>query len=221
MLLLYTTACYTFCVKRWWIAIIIGIAVGGLLTGIFLWKTKYSRPVVSPITSLSNTDSTPTSALTTWEDPAGFTFSYPEGLTVDPHPEDQENYAHVEFTSPSHPGRVIVWAKDLPAGNQRLEAWIKENKLYAGATLIDSTFVGQPAKKILLATTPQQRHVVAYVDGLLFIVEVSLDDSAFWSGVADQIVDTFAIVPLQEEAESVGAAPASDFIEADEEEIIE
>lgn len=158
-----------------------------------------------------------------WEDPAGFRFSYPEGLTVNPHPEDKQNYAHIEFTSATHPGYIIVWAKDLPAGNQRLEAWVKANKSYAGATIVDSTFVGEPAKKILLATTPPQRHVVAYADDLLFIIEASLDDAEFWSPIADGIVDSFAIVPLEDETTGAGAASqdTSDYIPADEEEIIQ
>mgnify|MGYP006876735597 CR=1 FL=1 len=210
--------------QRWRIPIIIGIAVGILISGILLWKTKYSRPVVSPTEALSNSESTLTSQMLVWEDPAGFTFSYPQGVDVNPHPEDTQNYAHIELTSSAHPGHVIVWAKDLPAGQQRLEAWIKENVAYRGATVMDSTFVGEPAKKILLISTPQQRHVVSYADDLLFIIEASLEDAPFWSSVADAIIDSFAFVSLSEDVETVSSAadaPVSDFIAADEEEIIE
>ena len=64
--------------------------------------------------------------LSEWKDPAGFSFSYPEGLTVDKHDEDQENYAHIEMTLKDTLGNVIVWAKDAPASD--LAAWIKKEK---------------------------------------------------------------------------------------------
>lgn len=210
--------------NKWRVAIIIGILLGALGSGFYLWKTKYNRPVVSSIDQQLNTNSSPSENTLVWEDPAGFRFSYPEGLIVNPHPEDKQNYAHIEFASAEHPGHIIVWAKDLPAGNQRLEAWIKANKSYAGATILDSTFVGEPAKKILLATTPPQRHVVAYADNLLFIIEASLEDADFWSSVADGIVDLFAIVPLEDKSAAAGGEAVqdtSDYVPADEEEIIE
>jgi hypothetical protein len=208
--------------KKWRVAIIIGILLGVAGSGFYVWKTRYSKPVVSSIDQQLNTNSSPLGNTLIWEDPAGFRFSYAEGLEVDPHPEDKQNYAHVEFTSAAHPGHVIVWAKDLPAGNQRLEAWVKANKSYAGATIVDSTFVGEPAKKILLATTPPQRHVVSYADDLLFIIEASLEDAEYWSAVADGIVDSFAIVPPEAAAAGGQAVQdTSDYIPADEEEIIE
>lgn len=208
--------------KRWLIAIIIGVLAGGVGSGIYVWRTKYFRPVVSSINQQSNTDSTPAQQLLIWNDPAGFSFSYPQGLAVDPHPEDEENYAHLELTSSDHPGKIIVWAKDLPVGGKTLDAWVKANKTYAGATIVDSTFTGEPAKKILLATTPPSRHVVAYADDLLFVVEASLEDSAFWSGLADGVVDTFKIIPLEPASAEDSQEPADEsYVGADEEEIIE
>ena len=59
---------------------------------------------------------------------AGFSFSYPEGLTVDKHDEDQENYAHIEMTLKDTLGNVIVWAKDAPASD--LAAWIKKKTFH-------------------------------------------------------------------------------------------
>jgi hypothetical protein len=206
--------------QKWRLPIIIGIAVGALVGGGFFIKTKYFSPVVSSTSQESNTDSTQGAKQVVWEDPAGFTFSYPEGLTVNPHPEDKENYAHIEFADPAHPGYIIVWAKDLPAGGKTLAAWVKANKSYAAATLVDSTFVGEPAKKILLATTPPSRHLVSYADDLLFIIETSLEDAEFWSPIADGIVDTFKITP-PEKTTSAGAASTSDYVAADEEETIE
>lgn len=206
--------------KRWWIAIIIGILLGGAGSGFFLWKTKYSKPLVSTTDQQSNTDSTPAQSLTVWEDPAGFSFSYPQGLTIDTHPEDQENYAHLEFTSPEHSGKILIWAKDLPSA-ATIDAWVKANKAYAGATVMDSTLAGAGAKKILLAGPPQSRHVVSYADDLLFIVEVTLEDAAFWSPIADGIIDSFKIIPLEEEsAAAPEPAGTGEYVPADEEETI-
>ncbi|MBI5619617.1 hypothetical protein HY950_01530, partial [Candidatus Gottesmanbacteria bacterium] len=109
-------------------AIIVGMVAGGG-TGVYLWqRTNASKQKPVPVVPAPAREE-----VATWTDPAGFTFQYPKALAADKHEEDQDNYAHVELTSKDHPGSIIVWAKDTTATD--VNAWVKTEKLFAGATV--------------------------------------------------------------------------------------
>lgn len=151
-----------------------------------------------------------------WKDQAGFTFKYPKDISVNPHEEDKENYAHLELTHPDHPGRVIVWAKDLPAGD--LAGWIKKEKRFTGASILDTTLGGKQAKKILFSE-PTKMIVVGTIDvEVLVTVEGELIDGNYWSKVQQGIVDSFAFTGGAEKS----SPPASGLDESSaEEEVVE
>lgn len=191
----------------------------GAAGGIFYWKTKIKGAVVSPIDQQSNTSSQ-SATLLIWDDPAGFKFQYPKGLSVNKHDEDQENYAHVELMNPNHPGSVIVWAKDTTAADAA--AWAKTEKAFTGASILDTTLGNQPAKKILL-TAPNRTVIVGTIyDELLFTVEATMGNDTYWSEVAQTAIDSFTFTPIPAEqgsAEEGGAPGGSEAV--DEEEVIE
>lgn len=184
------------------IPIIIGVLVGGVGAGIFLW-TKQSKP--SPIVSVAAPTPVPIE-LAAWTDPAGFTFDYPKDVSVNPHEEDKENYAHVELTHKDHPGRVIVWMKDLPAPD--LVTWVKKEKVFIGASVLDTTLGGKPAKKILI-TDPAKKLVVGAIDNdVLVTVEGELTDEAYWSDIHQKVVGSLVFVSTGAKSSTQTTAPS-------------
>ncbi len=185
------------------IPIIFGVLAGGLGAGIFLWSKQTQTKVPSAVVA----SPTPTNApveLTTWNDQAGFTFQYPKDVDINPHDEDKENYAHVEITHKSHPGSVIVWMKDLPAPD--LAGWIKKEKRFTGASVLDTTLGGKPAKKILVAGSTKMI-VVGAIDGdVLVTVEGELTDSDYWSTIHQKAVDSFV---FSQSGIKTGSVPVS------------
>ncbi len=163
---------------------------------------------------------TPTTAVTlkSWEDPAGFTMKYPDTLSMDKHDEDKTNYAHVELTDPAHPGRVVVWVKDLPKGITDTLSWSK-SVATGSAISFDTTIGGKPAKKILIPGPPKAAVTGIVWDGVLWLAEADLTDEAYWQGVYTAVTDSFAFVPLPTEP----AAAAGTYQDAavDEEEVLE
>ncbi len=161
-------------------------------------------------------------SLLTWNDPAGFTFQYPQGLTVDKHDEDTQNYAHIEFTHKDHQGNVIVWGKDTIAKDAA--AWVKAEKRLSGGNTLDTTLGAVLAKKVLVATPTAMVVTAAVSDQIAFSVEATLTDREFWSGIHDTIVRSFAFTPVGgEKAMSpnagTGVSPAEEVV--DEEEVVE
>lgn len=172
------------------IAVII-IAVSFILVTlvlVFYLQFKSMFTTVSPVAKV-----TPTlvvEEMTTWDDPAEFSFQYPKSLALNSHNEDQINFAHVELTSATHAGSLVVWVKDTNEAN--LESWAKKEKL-SGA--IDTTLGGEPAKKELI-NPPSDRLVSKLIvstlrNGYLYQIDVSLDDADFWNKTFDTVSTTF------------------------------
>ena len=100
--------------KKYGQPILVGLLIGGVLSvGYIVWVN--GRTVITPVSQQQAVSGTPIPVkLLTWNDPNGFSFQYPEGLVINKHDEDRENYAYLEFTHSAHPGNVIVWGKTRP-----------------------------------------------------------------------------------------------------------
>ncbi|MEK7544465.1 MAG: hypothetical protein AAB557_06430 [Patescibacteria group bacterium] len=210
--------------KKYGRPIIIGLIIGGILSAgyLFWWGKSQSAGPAGSQESLSPPAPTPAQLLA-WNDPNGFSFQYPEGLVVNKHDEDKENYSHVEFTSPDHPGRLIVWGKDPGRGVTDAASWVSQEKRFIGASLLDTTLGGQQAKKVMVDGVTRVLVVGALYDGIVWSVEAALEDADFWTGVHTTIINSFAFIPVKEPGSSATSepAPAVDDVVVDEEEVVE
>lgn len=181
--------------KRIVLILILLLVIGGL---IFYWFKSGRGPLVSPLVKESEME---TPKLTVWEDPAGFTFTYPEEIKIDPHDEDTENYAQLELTSDDHLGKILIWVKDTDYSE--IEEWLEE-EVDEEVPVLDTELGGEAAKKI--AYTDPKKIVVAAIDvDALVLLEMYPGDEGYWQEVYDQILESFVYVPV--EGEEV-AAPA-------------
>lgn len=205
--------------KKFVFPIFIGLLIGGIVSGGYLWWIRnQSVPVEQTAVA------TPTPApLLVWNDPNGFTFQYPEGLSVNIHDEDKENYAHLEFTHPDHPGNLIVWGKDLPKGVTDAAGWVKNEKRFTGASVLDTQLGGQKAAKIMIEGVTRTVVSGAVNDSILWSVEAKLEDAKFWTGVHTTITDSFTFVSVKEPGSEATTEPAPvvETQSVDEEEVVE
>lgn len=205
--------------KKFAIPILVGLVIGGIASGGYLlWIRNQSVPIEQAATP------TPTPApLLTWNDPNGFTFQYPEGLSVNIHDEDKENYAHLEFIHPDHPGKLIVWGKDPVRGVTDTAGWVKNEKRFTGAGVLDTEMGGQKAAKVMIEGVTRMLVTGTVYDSIVWSVETTLDDLLFWSGVHATIVDSFAFVPVKEPGSAATSEPVPvvDDVAVDEEEVVE
>ena len=186
------------------IRLVVGIAIGLIILtmGVVAVVRLKKQSILSPL------GETPTqkAQLLTWEDPAGFKFSYSDGIKINPHEEDTANYAHLELTSTGHLGGILIWMKDT--NYKDLEDWTKKDPSASSGQVFDSELGGKPAKKV--AYMSPQKLVVATIDvDVLVLVEVSLDEEGYWQGVNDQILSSLEFIPLGGEAEPSSTAPGS------------
>ncbi len=198
------------------ITIISGVIIGG---GYYFWQVK--SKVVSPISGQASASVTPIQEeLTTWEDPSEFVFSYPKGLKLNPHDEDKINYAHIELTSDTYPGRIILWAKDTNATS--IDNWAKKNDA-EGA--IDTALGDEKAKKIL-TTDPSQKIITSALhSGYLYQVEGEMGDD-YWKKVYGDVLASYKFITAKpakntESAEDSSTSSNDSQTSYDEEETIQ
>lgn len=211
-------------VKKFVAFIIIGgLVLGSIGAGAYLYFSGTGRVTKAPIVS-GSLILTPTivSKLVTWDDPAGFTMQYPDGLTFNKHDEDTVNYAHVELTDSVHPGGLIVWVKDVPGGVTDTASWGKKASLPSTAISFDTTLAGQSAQKILVSSPEKVVSVGVVYDGVLWYIEAKLTDEPYWQSVYDGVVQSFTFKPVSSQgAGNTTANPAGNDSVADEEEVLE
>lgn len=201
--------------KRVVIILSIGIVCIGALGGYMLWKQKSLRT----LPGIVSTQTPALPELVLWEDQAGFSFKYPKELSFDKHDEDEVNYAHIEFKSATHSGRLIIWAKDTTYTDVNL--WVTKDKNLSSAASVDTTLSGQPAKKIILSAPSKKIIIGTISDQILFTIEAEpTEGDAYWTTVSDTIASNFTFSPADSSA--AGTAASGDAGPSfDEEEVVE
>lgn len=163
--------------------------------------------------------------MATWKDVVGFTFQYPQGMTIDKHDEDKENYAHVELIDASHPGNVIVWLKDLPKIKNKtvtdVSQWVENEPLFTGGTMLDTKLGDANGKKILVTSPERKVYVAVLYDDLLYLIEATSGTDGYWQEVFDAVTRSFVLHPVQASSTSSSQPAVSDNVAVDEEETIE
>lgn len=177
--------------KRVFIIVLTIISVAIITgSGIYFAKSKFNNNQTS---NLAKPTESPKEELTSWEDQSGFKFEYPKSLKLNPHEEDQENYAHLELTSTEHEGGLIVWAKDTKL--ETIVDWAKEAKVQ---NAIDTTLSEESAKKELI-NSPDGKEAGKLVTsaihkGYLYQIDVTLADRDYWNKIYDTVSSTFKFV---------------------------
>ncbi|MBN1263115.1 MAG: hypothetical protein JW991_02035 [Candidatus Pacebacteria bacterium] len=137
-----------------------------------------------------------------WEDPAGFVFTYPKSVLIDPHEEDQESYAHLDLSRLGQEGGVTILVQETDFTD--IEDWAAE-ELSAGQ-ILNSRLDGRPAKKI--AYQDPKRLVTAIIDvDALVLIKLTPDEKGDWESIYQQVLSSFRFVPLENEVAEGFAAP--------------
>lgn len=204
--------------KKKLILFVIGVLVFFVtMGGVVFWFKSYQK-AATPISEIQPAV-IPVEEQVTWTDPSEFSFQYPKSISLNPHAEDQKNYAHVELTSPEHKGSIIVWAKDTTADT--IESWLTQTKV-KGA--LDTTLGEEPAKKTL-SEDPSKVIVSSIRNGYLYQIEVNPEDALFWNEVFDTVFSSWKwVVPTsgeKKEQSTKQALEQSEDTGSGDEEVIE
>ncbi len=213
------------------IIIIVLIAIVAL-TSIAVAKGLLNKPkkqtVIEPILNPVNESPTPTPTpkqMTTYTDPAGFSFDYPSTVTFTPKKmSDKTFYADIEITSDSHEGNIQITVKDITLSN--VKNWMtKEGYKPLSDDIKEIPFAGLTATQF----TDNGKIITAVIDQkVLFTIIVDLQkDDTFWKNINNTIISSFAFSvdegksTTPNQSSSPSTPSASDEIDEGVEEIVE
>jgi len=189
------------------------ISASGLYFGRLLKNKQNSSTQSPPVVPTS----TPVE-LTVWKDQSEFEFQYPKNLNLNTHPEDNENYAHLELTSSNYPGSIILWTLD--SKYETVDDYIKGEKI---ANYIGSTLAEYLAVKILDSANSNKNSLLTIRNGFLYEIEMDSAGEKVWSDIFNSIIESykFSEEKTMENPVNNTAPPAASEETYFEEEVIE
>jgi hypothetical protein len=186
---------------------------------LILRKNYNSKTVVTPLSILPVDQESVLPKLLIWNDQAGFLFQYPEGLSVNIHLEDNQNYSHLDFTSSGNDGGIFIIASDTKFKD--VDAWVKADKNLVDGLVMDTTLDNKPAKKISFADSG--KIIVGAIDDQILFQLKTENSDVFWKNIFDQMISSYKFV-YPTVAPAVGSPGGSSVSSGDiieEEEIIQ
>lgn len=205
------------------------LMIGAFVVGLFLfagllffWVSRgtknsaSSRPdVTAPVTETVS----PSKNYRLYEDPAGFSFKYPDNVAVEVQAFDSKTaYAKLEIVDKAISGSIKLSVNDSKL--TKLTDWFEENNLdIADFKTSDKKLADLTA---LEARSADKLFLLALDGKVLFVLEVNLDQDRFWEKVYDQLLATFQLVlPKEDTAPANGASDDTSGIIFEGEEVVE
>lgn len=168
--------------------LLLGLVIGLIVLGLrFLNVFTPKIPLVNPKSELLETTKkiVPSETFIEYTDPAGFSFSYPDNLSIKATEiEDDNTFADLQLASKDINGSLNL--KITESKLVSLEEWLKLNK------------ITQTPKEVKLGSLKaievslSDRLMLASLDqGVLFTIEMPLVEEDFWIKVYDKILSEF------------------------------
>lgn len=163
------------------------------MVAVMIFFNPQKSPLFSPIAKQqqqANLPIQPSETLKEYEDPSGFTFSYPDNLSLVKNEVADGTYADINLTAKELTGSLVLKISDTNFAS--LDEWIKANKNASSDT---------PKEKKLgtlkaLEMKTQDRLLLGALDqGVLFTIEIPLDKEDFFLKVLNIILSDFSFAP--------------------------
>lgn len=193
------------------------LVLGLIFVGVFLFFLRQQDPPQDGEPDLIETakEIKPSETFIDYADPAGFSFSYPDNLSIENNASEDSSdlidpnaYADLQLFSKDVSGSLSIKIADTKL--KSLDEWLKANN-------IPETTI--PAEKKLgdlkaLEVKTNDRIMLASLDqGVLFTVDMPLLEPDFWTKVYDKVLADFAFAaPETTNTASVSNASADEVI---------
>ena len=151
----------------------------------------------------------PSETLLEYTDPAGFSFSYPDNLSLTKNEQiDNSTYADIQLSSKEVNGSLNLNISDSKFAS--IDDWLKLNKGAEKEARLGNL-------KALEVKTSDRLLLGALDQGIFFTIEMPLVEEDFWMKVYNKILQEFTFVPPPQE----NTGFSSDDITFEGEEVVE
>ncbi|TSC86061.1 MAG: Uncharacterized protein G01um10147_999 [Microgenomates group bacterium Gr01-1014_7] len=162
------------------------LVIGAVVTAIVVLNSIKKSSLITPNLQESLKKHEPSETSIGYEDPAGFTFSYPDNLSIIKNDlEDDSIYADLQLYSKAVNGSLSLIISDSKF--KSLDEWVNLNK-------------GEPKEvklgnlKALEIRTKDRLLLGALDQGIFFTIEMPLIEEEFWMKVYSKILSGFSFV---------------------------
>lgn len=178
-------------------------------------RTNPLSPVVSFQETASNKPIVPSETAITYTDPTGFSFNYPDNLTLAKNDQiDANTYADIQLTAKGVNGSLSL--KIVDSKFKSLDDWLKANQTVAK----NSTEVKLGNLKAQEVKISDRLLLGALDQGILFTIEMPLIEEQFWMKVYNKILADFTFTP-PDNAGAGGSSVSSGDVSFEGEEVVE
>jgi hypothetical protein len=168
--------------------------VGFMLIASGVWwfwpHQKISTGLNNP---LAKKEIIPSDTLIDYQDPSGFSFSYPDNISITNHlteeNADPNAYADLQLYSKEKSGSLSLRITDT--NHATLSAWLKDNNIAENNQPQSTTLGSLPAWQV---KTSDHILLGAIDHGVLFTVEMPLIEQTFWQPVYEKVVSNFSFI---------------------------
>lgn len=197
------------------------IALGLILAIILiLFRGSTKNSLLSPVAHKQEAvQIKPSETLIEYNDPSGFSFSYPDNLSlVKNEVVDTDTYADIQLTDKAVNGSLSLKISDSKFTS--LDEWVKLNK---NASKDSPKEIKLGNLKALEIKTNDRLYLGALDLGVLFTIEMPLIENDFWMKVYNKVLSDFSFAPQSNESVTTqgGTNASSDDIAFEGEEVIE
>jgi hypothetical protein len=199
--------------------IVSGLVVAGTLAFFLLNRTTQQSSLSGNEATLAAMDEavTPSSKTKEYIDSSGFTFSYPDDLTIETKEVDKTAYSNLELTADDVEGLISIQVADTMAAS--VDAIIKKNKDLSATAVKKVTLAGLDARQYKLN---DQFITLALDNGVLFTLIAHIQENEpYWQLVYAKIIETFAFTPAPPVDTSATTGGGEEEVIFEGEEIIE
>ena len=131
----------------------------------------------------------PSETLIDYEDPSGFSFSYPDNLSISKADLDDNTYADLELSSKDVSGSLSLKITDSKF--KTLDEWVKLNR---EASKEEPREVKLGTLKAIQITTADRIMLGSLDQGIFFSIEMPKIEENFWNKVYDKLTSNFSFV---------------------------
>lgn len=157
----------------------------------------------------------PSETVKEYSDPSGFTFNYPDNLSLDNNEvADDSTYADIQLSSKDVNGSLSLKITDSKYAT--LDEWLRLNK---GAVKTTKE-VKLGDLKAFEAKTNDRLFLGALDKGIFFAIEMPLVEENFWTKVYDQILADFSFTAPEIATAQAEADTSSDDVIFEGEEVV-
>lgn len=159
----------------------------------------------------------PSQTFIEYEDPSGFSFSYPDNLSISKEEVvDTQTYTDLQLFSKDVSGSLKLKIADSKF--KTLDDWLKANQIPSSNTPKE---VNLGNLKALEVKTSDTLMLGALDQGVLFTIQVPLLEEDFWMKVYEKVLSGFTFIPANAGTSAVTTASQGEDVTFEGEEVVE